>query len=64
MVDPASADGTASAKDAATAGLAVLLRGDLPLSPGAEVFALHPLELDAARIRLVAASDLVAALAV
>ena len=64
MVDAASADGTASAVDAAAAGFAVLLRGDLPLGAGAEVFALHPLELDAARLRLLAASDLVAALAV
>lgn len=58
------ADGTASAEDAAAAGFAVLLRGDLPLDAGTEVFALHPLELDAARVRLLAASDLVAALAV
>ena len=64
LVDPAAADGTALTEDAAAAGFAVLLHGDLPLRPGAEVFALHPLGLDAARLRLLAASDLVAALAV
>ena len=64
LADPATANGTASAEDAAAAGFVVLLRGDLPLGAGAEVFALHPLELDATRTRLLATSDLVAALAV
>lgn len=64
LADPAAADGTASVGDAAAADFAVLLRGDLPLGAGTEVFALHPRELDAARVRLLVAADLVAALAV
>ncbi|MFF3458963.1 MXAN_6230/SCO0854 family RING domain-containing protein [Streptomyces sp. NPDC002730] len=43
--------------------LAYLLRGDLELPDGSEVFALHPLSQDAARVRLLAAADLVTAIA-
>ncbi|MFE0464760.1 MXAN_6230/SCO0854 family RING domain-containing protein [Kitasatospora sp. NPDC058965] len=45
------------------AQLAHLLRGDLPLAPGAEAYALHPAGLDAARVRLLTAADVVTALA-
>lgn len=44
-------------------GLAYLLRGDVEPADPAEVFALHPLHLDAARVRLLAAADMVTALA-
>ncbi|WP_431728510.1 MXAN_6230/SCO0854 family RING domain-containing protein [Verrucosispora sp. TAA-831] len=53
----------ASPEDAATAELQLLLRGDLPVPDGAEVFALHPAGLDAGRVRLLAASDVPAMLA-
>ncbi|MFK4221877.1 MXAN_6230/SCO0854 family RING domain-containing protein [Streptomyces sp. NPDC019890] len=43
--------------------LAYLLRGDLELPDGSEVFALYPLIQDAARVRLLAAADMVTALA-
>ncbi|MFD8699388.1 MXAN_6230/SCO0854 family RING domain-containing protein [Kitasatospora purpeofusca] len=49
--------------DLTRAQLAFLLRGDLALPAGAQVFALHPAALDAGAVRLLAASDLVAALA-
>ncbi|MDQ0939845.1 MXAN_6230/SCO0854 family RING domain-containing protein [Streptomyces sp. V1I1] len=42
--------------------LAYLLRGDLELPDGSEVFALYPLSQDAARVRLLAAADMVTAL--
>ncbi|MEU1088158.1 MXAN_6230/SCO0854 family RING domain-containing protein [Streptomyces sp. NPDC005576] len=45
------------------AQLAFLLRGDLALPAGAEAYALYPAALDAASVRLVAAPDLVSALA-
>ncbi|MFF3686191.1 hypothetical protein [Streptomyces sp. NPDC002187] len=43
--------------------LAYLLRRDLELPDGSEVFALYPLCQDAARVRLLAAADMVTALA-
>lgn len=43
--------------------LAYLLRGDLELPDGSEVFALYPLDQDAGRVRLLAAADMVTALA-
>ncbi|WP_171162413.1 MXAN_6230/SCO0854 family RING domain-containing protein [Streptomyces sp. I05A-00742] len=52
-----------AAVDGAGAGLAFLYRGDLELARGAEVFALHPREIDAGAVRLLTASDVVAALA-
>lgn len=45
------------------ARLAYLLRGDVAVPEGGEVFALHPAALDAARVRLLSASDVVASLA-
>lgn len=45
------------------ARLAYLLRGDVAVAEGGEVFALHPAALDAARVRLLSASDVVASLA-
>ncbi|WP_277744349.1 MXAN_6230/SCO0854 family RING domain-containing protein [Streptomyces sp. LX-29] len=50
------------APDLATAHLAYLLRGDVPLPRGAEAYALHPADLDPRTVRLLAASDLVTAL--
>jgi stress response protein SCP2 len=64
LANPATGSTTASAGEVGAASFAVLLRGDIPVVHGAEVFALHPLELNASTIRLLAASDLVAALAV
>ncbi|MGW3244942.1 MXAN_6230/SCO0854 family RING domain-containing protein [Streptomyces sp. NPDC001070] len=46
-----------------TARLAYLLRGDVAVPAGGEVFALHPAALDAAKVRLLSAPDLVASLA-
>ncbi|MFC9266378.1 RING finger family 4 domain-containing protein [Streptomyces zhihengii] len=43
--------------------LVYLLRGDIQPADGAEAYALHPLALDAARVRLLAAPDLVTTLA-
>ncbi|MFJ8078185.1 MXAN_6230/SCO0854 family RING domain-containing protein [Streptomyces sp. NPDC096176] len=43
--------------------LAYLLRGDIEAADGGEVLALHPLRLDASRVRLLAAADMVTALA-
>ncbi|MEU4098456.1 MXAN_6230/SCO0854 family RING domain-containing protein [Streptomyces sp. NPDC026673] len=45
------------------ARLAYLLRGDVAVPAGGEVFALHPGALDAAKVRLLSASDVVASLA-
>ncbi|MDX2817296.1 RING-HC finger protein [Streptomyces sp. PA03-5A] len=45
------------------ARLAYLLRGDVAVAEGGEVFALHPAALDAAKARLLSASDVVASLA-
>ncbi|MFH8596750.1 MXAN_6230/SCO0854 family RING domain-containing protein [Streptomyces rimosus] len=53
----------AGTPDLGQAQLAYLLRGDLPLTGQAEVFALHPAGLDAGEARLLAASDLVTSLA-
>ncbi|MET9295285.1 RING finger family 4 domain-containing protein [Streptomyces sp. NPDC003077] len=47
---------------AARAEFACLLRGDLALPEGSEVFALHPAGLDAGAVRLLTASDLVTSL--
>jgi hypothetical protein len=49
--------------DITGAELAYLLRGDIPLPKDSEVFALHPAGLDPANVRLVAAPELVTALA-
>lgn len=49
--------------DPARAGLAFLYRGDLPIAPGAAVYALFPAGLDPAAVRLLTADDLVATLA-
>ncbi|MEO3975580.1 MXAN_6230/SCO0854 family RING domain-containing protein [Streptomyces sp. CAU 1734] len=45
------------------AGLAFLVRGDVPLPAGAEVYALYPAGLDAGAVRLLTAPDLVTSLA-
>jgi hypothetical protein len=45
------------------AGLAHLVRGDLPPADGSQVYALYPGGLDAGRVRLLTAADVVAALA-
>lgn len=49
--------------DFAAPDLVYLLRGDVQPADGAEAYALHPLALDASRVRLLAAPDLVTALA-
>ncbi len=49
--------------DPATAGLAFLHRGDVPVAAGAQVYALYPQGLDPAVVRLLTAEDLVAGLA-
>ncbi|MER6618183.1 hypothetical protein [Streptomyces xantholiticus] len=46
-----------------SAGLAHLVRGDLPLPAGSQVYALHPGALEADKVRLLTAADVVAALA-
>ncbi|MCX5066728.1 hypothetical protein OOJ91_12640 [Micromonospora lupini] len=56
-------DAPATPQDAATAGLQFVACGDLPAPDGAEVFALHPGQLDAGRVRLLAAADVPALLA-
>ncbi|MFJ7281073.1 hypothetical protein, partial [Kitasatospora sp. NPDC098663] len=56
-------DQDTGAVDPAGARLAFLLRGDLALPAGAQAYALHPASLDAGALRLLAASDPVAALA-
>jgi hypothetical protein len=48
--------------DPARAGLAFLMRGDIPVASGAEVYALQPAGLDPATVRLVAAEDLTSSL--
>ncbi|MGW7286290.1 MXAN_6230/SCO0854 family RING domain-containing protein [Streptomyces sp. NPDC054847] len=48
---------------ASGAGLAFLLRGDIELPDGCEVFALYPQRLDASRVRLLGAADVVTAFA-
>ncbi|MFC0504152.1 MXAN_6230/SCO0854 family RING domain-containing protein [Micromonospora costi] len=53
----------ATAEDAASAALQFVARGDLPTPDGAEVYALHPGQLDAGRVRLLAAPDVPAMLA-
>jgi RING finger family protein len=59
----ADACGPADAADPGTdAELAFLFRGDLPLAPDAEVYALFPAQLDPATVRLVAAEDVAAVL--
>ncbi|MEY9842509.1 MXAN_6230/SCO0854 family RING domain-containing protein [Streptacidiphilus sp. EB103A] len=59
----ATPDTDTAAADPATAQLAYLLRGDLALADGSEAYALHPAGLDAAKVRLLTAADLVTALA-
>ncbi|MGW7469915.1 hypothetical protein ACWGJT_35935, partial [Streptomyces xantholiticus] len=44
-----------------SAGLAHLVRGDLPLPAGSQVYALHPGALEADKVRLLTAADVVAA---
>nr|BEK62832.1 hypothetical protein KPHV_00590 [Kitasatospora purpeofusca] len=56
-------DRAVGAVDLTGAQLAFLLRGDLALPAGAQVYALHPAALDAGAVRLLAATELVAALA-
>lgn len=53
----------ATPEDAATAALQFVARGDLPVPDGAEVFALHLGQLDAGRVRLLAAADVAGLLA-
>jgi hypothetical protein len=62
LADPSDHDGPAAADDAASAGLALLTRADLPVAAGAEVYALYPAGLDAAAVRLLTAADLAARL--
>lgn len=52
------ADGDATPADAAVAGLQFLVRGDLPTPPDAQVYALYPADLNAARVHLLNAPDL------
>jgi hypothetical protein len=47
----------------APADFAALLRGDVELAGGASVYALYPAQLDATRVRLLDAAELVGALA-
>ncbi|MFD3453433.1 MXAN_6230/SCO0854 family RING domain-containing protein [Streptomyces sp. NPDC058691] len=61
--DGSDGDGPDALKELGRARLAWLLRGDLELPESGEVFALHPAGLDAARVRLLSAADVVAALA-
>jgi hypothetical protein len=56
-------DGAGDPEDAATAGFQLLVRGDLPVPDGAEVYALHPASLDASKVRLLAAADVAGMLA-
>lgn len=44
------------------AQLAYLVRGDLRLAPGAEVYALYPSAIESSRVRLLTAADVVSAL--
>ncbi|MFD7897859.1 MXAN_6230/SCO0854 family RING domain-containing protein [Streptomyces sp. NPDC059743] len=50
--------------DLAEAELAFLVRGDIALAGGSQVYALHPAELNADAVRLLTATDVVNALAV
>ncbi|MFI9585358.1 MXAN_6230/SCO0854 family RING domain-containing protein [Streptomyces sp. NPDC052236] len=63
--DTDAPEGVGGEGDGPSAGprLAYVLRGDLELPEGSEVFALYPLGQDAARVRLLAAADMVTALA-
>ncbi|WP_201272304.1 MXAN_6230/SCO0854 family RING domain-containing protein [Verrucosispora sp. SN26_14.1] len=56
-------DGDGVPDDATAPGFAALLRGDLTVAEGAPVYALHAAALDADRVRLLDAADLVADLA-
>jgi hypothetical protein len=60
--DPTGGDGFAVPAEAGDAALQLLVRGDLPVPAGAAVYALHPANLDASTVRLLAAADLAAAL--
>lgn len=61
LVTGAGPDG--EVPDPAGAGLAFLHRADIPVAPGAAVYALFPAGLDPAAVRLLAAEDLVTSLA-
>jgi hypothetical protein len=63
--DTETHEGTGGDDDGSSGGprLAYLLRGDLELPDGSEVFALYPLGQDASRVRLLAAADMVTVLA-
>ncbi|MGW0701770.1 MXAN_6230/SCO0854 family RING domain-containing protein [Streptomyces sp. NPDC002867] len=54
---------TDPAEPSARPRLAFLLRGDVDVADGGEVFAVYPYAQDATRVRLIAASDVVTALA-
>ena len=54
---------TAADGDLPPAQLAYLMRGDVDLAPGSEVYALHPAALDAAGVRLLSATDVTSAFA-
>lgn len=56
-------DAEASVGDAAGAALQMVVRGDLPVPAGAEVYALHPAGLDAGEVDLLAAADVAGQLA-
>jgi hypothetical protein len=60
LASPAGAD---PALPPAPADLAFLWRGDLPVAPGAQVYALYPGGLDPATVRRLSAEDLVSCLA-
>ncbi|MFF8841588.1 MXAN_6230/SCO0854 family RING domain-containing protein [Streptomyces sp. NPDC015127] len=63
FVDRIGSPDTDGAEPSARPRLAFLLRGDVELPDGSEVFALYPHAQDATRVRLLAASDVVTAMA-
>ncbi|OEV09238.1 MXAN_6230/SCO0854 family RING domain-containing protein [Streptomyces nanshensis] len=56
-------DDDATEADPSRATLAYLMRGDVELPAGSEVYALHPAGLDSSAVRLLAASEVVTGLA-
>ncbi|MFB7271565.1 MXAN_6230/SCO0854 family RING domain-containing protein [Streptomyces sp. NPDC056244] len=62
--DPMDVHGQDRGLDPAGAELAFLVRGDIALAGGSQVYALHPAGLDADAVRLLTATDVVNALAV
>jgi hypothetical protein len=62
-MEPDADSGRGAKRRTSGAGLAFLLRGDVELADGCEVFALYPQRLDASRVRLLSASDVVTAFA-